>query len=597
MTISSAKELSVWETVRRGFEISPELRRGLGLTLLFAGVGTVGRIVVPVAVQQTIDNGLRAEGGPRVDWVIRLLLVAALIVLITALCSNAVNRRLFTAAESGLATLRISAFRRVHDLSVLTQNAERRGSLVSRVTSDVDTISSFVQFGGLMLILATFQLAVATGLMLWYSPLLTLVVWLCFLPVFIGAKPLQRAVSRAYALVREKVASVLTVVSESVVGAATIRAYGVGERTAEKVDRAVIAHRNAAAAAQVRVALSFSVGVLASGLAGVAVVVVGTIRGASGQLTLGQLLAFMFLVQLFTFPVQMATEVLTELQNAVAGWRRVLAILDTPADVVDPGSAGRDLAAGPLRVEFRQVSYSYPDGPPVLSDIQFTIEPGRRIAIVGETGSGKTTIAKLMARLMDPSSGEVFLGDIPLPEISFSTLRRRVALVPQDGFLFDRSLLENIRFVKPDATTAEVDAAAAELGLGGWLAGLPRGLATEVGQRGESLSAGERQLVALIRAYLIDPDLLLLDEATSSVDPATEVTIQRALDGLSRGRTSIAIAHRLATAQAADEVLVIDRGRLLERGPAQELIAAEGVYARLHASWLAQHDTLSSPNG
>ncbi|MGL5830398.1 MAG: ABC transporter transmembrane domain-containing protein, partial [Angustibacter sp.] len=239
MTIGSAKELSVWGTLRRGLAVSPELRIGLGLTLALAGIGTLGRIVVPVAVQQTIDNGLRVEGGPRVEWVIRLLCLAALVVLLTALCSNAVNRRLFRAAESGLASLRIAAFRRVHDLSVLTQNAERRGSLVARVTSDVDTISSFVQFGGLMLILAVFQLLVATGLMLWYSPLLTLVVWLCFLPVFLAARPLQGAVSRAYGQVRERVAAVFTVVSESVVGAATIRAYGVADRTADRVDRAV----------------------------------------------------------------------------------------------------------------------------------------------------------------------------------------------------------------------------------------------------------------------------------------------------------------------------------------------------------------------
>ncbi len=587
---------TVWQTVRRGLELSPELRSGLRITLMLAGLATIGRIVVPFAVQQTIDRGLLAPGGPRVQSVLWLLLGAAGVLVGTGLCANAVNRRLFQAAESGLASLRVAAFRHVHDLSVLTQNTERRGSLVSRVTSDVDTISAFVQFGGLMLILAIFQLSVATALMLWYSPLLTLVVWLCFLPVFLLAKPMQGAVSRAYTVVRERVGSVLTVVSESVVGAATIRAYGVQARTGQRVDQAVIAHRDAATSAQVRVAVAFSLGVLASGVAAVAVVVVGTWRGAAGELSLGQLLAFLFLVQLFTGPVQVGTEVLTELQNAVAGWRRVLGILDTPADIADPGLMGQSLPRGPMQVDFDQVSYAYPGGPTVLHGVDLSIQAGQRIAIVGETGSGKTTFAKLLARLMDPSAGQIRLDGVALPEISFSTLRERVVLVPQDGFLFDRSLLDNLRFAKPEATAEEVTAAMGELGLQDWLAGLPMGLATPVGQRGESLSAGERQLVALARAYLTNPDLLILDEATSSVDPATEVRIQRALDGLSRGRTSIAIAHRLSTAQAADEVLVVEAGVIVERGSAGVLIAADGAYARLHASWLAQQALDLSPD-
>ncbi|HWI34085.1 MAG TPA: ABC transporter ATP-binding protein, partial [Lapillicoccus sp.] len=303
---------------------------------------------------------------------------------------------------------------------------------------------------------------------------------------------------------------------------------------------------------------------------------------------LGELLAFLFLVNLFTTPVQQATEILNEMQNAVAGWRRVIGIIDTTADVADPAEAGVELPRGPITVGFEDVSFAYPGGDQVLHDVSLRIAPRSRVAIVGETGSGKSTLAKLLTRLMDPTSGEVTIDGVDLRRVRFGSLRNRVVLVPQEGFLFDASLLENIRFGAPEATEDDVRLTLTELGLDSWMGTLPQGLATDVGQRGESLSAGERQLVALARAYLADPDLLVLDEATSAVDPSTEVRIQRALDSLTRGRTSIAIAHRLSTAQAADEVIVVDGGRIVERGPHTELVGAGGVYSHLHASWVAQ---------
>jgi putative ABC transport system ATP-binding protein len=208
--------------------------------------------------------------------------------------------------------------------------------------------------------------------------------------------------------------------------------------------------------------------------------------------------------------------------------------------------------------------------------------------VVGETGSGKTTFAKLLTRLMDPTSGRVLIDGVPLTSVRFSSLRERIVMVPQDGFLFDASLADNIRYGRPDATDGELRAALEELGLADWLDGLPDGLATPVGQRGESLSAGERQLVALARAYLADPDLLVLDEATSAVDPATEVRLARAIEGVTQGRTAISIAHRLSTAEAADEILVFDAGRIVQRGPHAALIAEPGIYADLYASWAAQ---------
>jgi len=587
-TISSTSHLGTRDTLRRGLELSPELRRGLAVTLVLAALTTAGRVVVPLAVQQVTDHGLLAEGGPDTGLVWRYVGLAAIVVLLTALCSYAVNVRLFRASESGLATLRLRAFRHMHDLSMLTQNTERRGSMVSRVTSDVDTISMFVQFGGILLILSLGQIAIATVLMLVYSPPLTAVVWLCFLPLLLVIRRFQASVGRAYTIVRERVGDMLAAISESVVGAATIRAYGVEERTAARIDEAVEAHRKAAVGAQVRSVVAFSSGQLVAGLTLAVVLVVGTVLATHDALTLGELLAFLFLVNLFTQPVMQATEVLNELQNAVAGWRRVIGVVDTPADVSDPGDDGEVLPRGPITVDFDGVSFAYPGGETVLHDVNLHIAPRSRVAIVGETGSGKSTLAKLLTRLMDPTEGEVRLDGVDVRRVRFSSLRERVVLVPQEGFLFDASLLENIRYGRPDATDADVRLALTELGLDDWLGGLPRGLATDVGQRGESLSAGERQLVALARAYLADPDLLVLDEATSAIDPSTEVRLQRALEGLTRGRTSIAIAHRLSTAEAADEVIVVDAGRVVERGPHHQLVGAGGVYAGLHASWAAQ---------
>jgi ABC-type multidrug transport system fused ATPase/permease subunit len=216
------------------------------------------------------------------------------------------------------------------------------------------------------------------------------------------------------------------------------------------------------------------------------------------------------------------------------------------------------------------------------------VEPDTRLAVVGETGSGKTTLAKLLTRLMDPTEGVVRIDGIDLRAVPFDSLREHVVMVPQEGFLFDSTLRANALYGRLGATDEEIRAAAAELGLADWLDALPHGLDTRVGQRGEALSAGERQLVALIRAHLADPDLLVLDEATSAVDPALEMRIGRALERLTRGRTSVTIAHRLSTAENADEVVVVDKGRVVQRGPHARLVAEGGVYGRLHASWTSQ---------
>ena len=586
--MDTGESLSATRTIARGIELSPELRDGFRGTMAFAVLATAGRIVVPVAVQQTLDKGVNAPSGPDVGFTTVVAVLAAVAVVVTALASYQMTYRLFTSAERGLATLRIKAFRHVHDLPMLTQDTERRGALVSRVTSDVDQVSQFLIFGGIIAIVSVGQIVIATVLMAIYSWQLTIVVWVCFLPLFASLRFFQRRLSAAYGVVRQQVGVMLSKVSEPVVGAATVRSYAIEGRTQERIDTAIDRYQRASTRAQGLTAFSFSLGGVSAGLANAGVLIFGVLLGVDDQITAGEVLAFAFLVTLFVGPVQIGTQVLTDAQNAIAGWRRVIGILDTPADVVDPGAAGTPLPDTPVTIEFDGVGFAYPNGPPVLVDIDLHIAPNTRLAVVGETGSGKTTLAKLLTRLMDPTSGAVRLDGRDLREVPFDSLRERVVMVPQEGFLFDSTLRANALYGRLDATDDDILLAVAQLGLTDWLETLPRGLDTRVGQRGESLSAGERQLVALVRAHLADPDLLVLDEATSAVDPALEMRIARALERLTKGRTSVTIAHRMSTAENADEVLVVDHGRIVQRGPHAALVAEGGVYGRLHSSWVAQ---------
>ncbi|MCW2671195.1 MAG: transporter related protein [Frankiales bacterium] len=582
----AAEQRGSLATLAHGLKVAPEFRRGLSTTLGLALLSTAGRVVVPLAVQQTIDHGLSGS-TPDLPLVRVACGLAAFAVAITAVANFFMNVRLYRTTEDGLLALRTRAFRRVHDLSVLHQATERRGSLVSRVTSDVDTISTFMQFGGLLVVVSVAQVVLATALMLWWSWVLTVVVYVCMLPLALSLRVFQKKLQVAYRGVRERIGELLGAISESVVGAPVIRAYGAQARTAQRVDDAVTRTRQAQTRAQTISATTFCSGELTTALANSAVIVIGVLLAISGHLTVGRLIGFLFLVTLFVQPVQVATEVLNEAQNAIAGMRRVLGVLDTPTDVADP-APGLVLPDGPLSVSFDHVSFAYPGGPEVLHDVHLMIDAQSRVAVVGETGSGKTTFAKLLTRLMDPTRGRVLLGGVPLEQLQFASLRNRVVMVPQDGFLFDTTVADNVRYGRLDATDDDVELAFTELGLLDWLDTLPDGIQSHVGERGGSLSVGERQLVAIARAYVADPDLLVLDEATSAVDPATEVRLARALDSLTRGRTTLTIAHRLSTAEAADEVLVVDKGVVVQRGPHTSLVGLPGVYADLHASWVHQ---------
>ncbi|WP_029069620.1 ABC transporter ATP-binding protein [Jonesia quinghaiensis] len=593
--IASASNLGAIATVRRGIQLTPELINGIWLTLALAVLAAAGKVVIPITVQQAVDA--TTSGAENLLGEITTVGTIALIAIaVAALSTTAVNIRLVRNAERGLARLRQQAFRHIHRLSVLTQNTERRGALVSRVTSDVDTISLFVQWGGIMLLTSVLQLVAATAVMLFYSWQLTILVWVTFIPFMFLLRPAQRRVNVSFTRVRSRMGDLLGAVSEAIVGSSTVYSYGIADKTREKITTRVNEHRSAGVQAMTHVAYSFAAGVFAANLVLVVVVIAGAYLGVAGNITAGQLVAFLFLTQLFTGPVQLATEVLNELQNAVAGWRRVIAVIETPIDVTSPENSVTQPPRGPGALTITDVAYRYPGGDLVLNDVNLHVQAGKRVAVVGETGSGKTTLAKLVTRFADPTHGHIAFDGIDLKDHSQEDLRTRILLIPQEGFLFNATIAENIAYgisqrhpgITQENITQTVHQAIHELGLTPWLSTLPNGENTEVGQRGERLSAGERQLIALARAYISGADLIVMDEVTSAVDPATEVTISRALEKLMDGKSTLTIAHRLSTAAASDHVVVMDSGRVVEQGTHEQLLALQGRYSAMYNAWISQ---------
>jgi ATP-binding cassette, subfamily B, bacterial len=579
---------STVDVLRRGWAASPELRKGAGLTLLLALVGAGGQSVMPILIQQMLDRGL-VDGKMQPGTLTLLAVLGALLVVSTSLASWATRRRLLRSGENALRTLRTKAFRHIHRLSIAAQTDERRGALVARVTSDVEQLSQFLSWGGMSWLVNSAILSTVATIMVVYDWRLALVAFAVVLPMVAVLRFVQDKMAARYGLVRARMAALLTAISETVMGAPVIRAYGAEEATRRRTRRAVRAQEAAQISAGKMSALLFPSGELFSVFTVASVLVAGLWLGPARGLTAGELVAYVFLVNLFLQPVAEFTDIVDQTQTAVAGWRRVLDLIDTPIDLPDP-DPGIDLPPGPPSIEVEHVSFSYAGTRAdalVLDDITVHIEAGTKVALVGATGSGKTTLAKLMARLADPTAGRILVHGIDLRDVRPESLRHGLVMVPQEGFLFDGTVGDNVRYGRRDATVDDLRAAFAELGLDEWLDGLPLGLDTPVSERGDSLSVGERQLVSLARAYVASPSCLILDEATSAVDPATEVRLSRAVESLTAGRTTIAIAHRLSTAERADQVLVMEHGRLVEVGHHDDLVAAGGPYSRLHERWLA----------
>jgi putative ABC transport system ATP-binding protein len=570
--------------LRRAFKVAPALSRGLVFTLILAALGTALELVVPITVQRIIDGVLLTDAPVDRGQAVQAGVAALLAIVAAAVARRFSLARLARSSAAGLADLRVATFRHLHRLSVLHVQSERRGALVGRVTSDVETIQEFMEWGGVGLLLGTTQVTLALIVMLVYEWRLALVIaagTIIYAGLFLS---FQRILQRAHDRVRDRVADSLGVIGEATSGLSTVRAYGIEDAVMDKVEGVLERQYRAEFGAGALAAVLFSSAEVFSGVITASAIGFGVVFGVEWGLSAGTLVAFLFLVTLLVMPVQILVETVNSAQSAGAGLRKILGLLDTPVDVPDPPD-GVELPDRALDVRFDNVRFRYPTGEDVLHDINVDIDAGERVAVVGETGSGKTTFAKLATRLLDPAAGSVLVGEIPLDRVRFDSLRARVSYVPQEGFLFDGSIADNVRYGKPAADDPAIRVAFADLGLLDWVDSLPYGIASRVGERGSNLSTGERQLVAIVRAWIANPDLLVLDEATSAVDPALEVQLRRAIERLTVGRTSITVAHRLSTAEAADTVLVFDQGEIVERGPHADLVAAGGVYAALHRDW------------
>jgi putative ABC transport system ATP-binding protein len=588
------------ETIGRGVQEAPVLRSGFGVTLALAMVGAAGRVAVPILVQQAIDRGLDIGGvdvggvdvgGVDVGTVWVLAMVALAATTLASVCQRTAVKRLGDRSEEALYGLRVRLFEHIHRLSIADHNEERKGALVARVTSDVETLAMFFSWGALAWLLDSTLMVIVAAVMLAYDWVLALVAFVVAAPLVLVLQRVQRHLVRAYDRARSDNAEVLTSISEVVAGAETLRVYDSGQRYADATKGASRRRSRSFIRAGTIGAFLFPSGEVFSVLTVAAVVGVGVWRGPDSGLTVGAMVGFVFLTYRFLEPIAQFTEVIDQTQTAVSGLRRVLGVLEIPAGPPEPRRPV-DLPTGSLGIDIEHVTFAYPsrgddDEGPVLVDVTAHIPAGQQVAMVGETGSGKTTLGRLVARLADPTAGVVRLGGVPLTSVANDELRTRLVVVPQEPFLFDGSIAANLVFARPMLSLDQVEAVVRDLGLGDWLESLPEGLDTEVGQRGSNLSAGERQLVALVRAALVDPNVLVLDEATSSVDALTEVRMSRALDRLSAGRTTIAIAHRLSTAARADRVLVLEQGRLVEDGSHAELLERGGAYAAMYAAWVA----------
>ena len=588
---------SATDAIGRGLAEAPVLRQGLGLTWLLAAAGGGGRVIVPIVIQQAIDRGIVGRTDVRMRFVIGCAVIGIVAQLLAAVATRTAIVRLGSRAEQALNDLRTRLISHIHGISLADHNDEQRGSLVARVTSDIETLTRFFQWGVLAWLIDGTLMLIVAAVMLAYNWLLALIAIGISIPLFFVLRIVQRYLVSAYSEARERNGEMLANVSELVTGAETIRAYRAGVLFGRRAQVAVKRRADAQIKAGIIGAFLFPLGEVFSVVTIAAIVTVGVAIGPAGGMTAGALIGFIFLTYRFLEPIAEFTEVLDQTQTAVAGLRRVLSVLDVPvgppqAEHPQPLPSQRcDLDIDDVTFSYRSRADSTLSDDVVLDHVSAHIPAGQQVAVVGETGSGKTTLGRLIARLADPIAGEIRIGRVPLMQVDNAELRHRLVVVAQEPFLFDDTILANITFSRPGTTRSEIERMIAELDVGDWVESLPDGVDTGVGQRGESLSAGERQLVALLRAGVADPDILILDEATSSVDALTEVRISRALAKLSAGRTTIAIAHRLSTAARADRVLVLQGGRLVEDGHHDDLLRAGGTYQRLFESWLSATST------
>jgi ATP-binding cassette subfamily B protein len=566
------------------FRLSRLLRPMLGwlsLTAALVGLDALATVAFP------------ALGGLAVEAITRqapqLLAVAVAVGLGVVIADwLVVAAQTVVAARAGetlLYLLRIRSFAHLQRLGLDYFEREMAGRIMTRMTTDVDALSTFLQTG-----LSTALISVLTVVGVAIALLVTdaglAVVAMLGLPLLIAATVVfQRLSSVAYAEARDRVSEVNADLQENVSGARVTQAFTRERHSAREFSARSDAYRRSRLRAQRYIATYFPFVALLSGLAQAAVLGVGAFRVATGAISAAVLTAFLLYLGLFFAPVQQLSQVFDGYQQAAVGLRRIRELLDTPISVPAPGA---DAVAVPARlrgeVELRDVTFSYPgSASPALAGVSLHIAPGETVALVGATGAGKSTIVKLLARLYDPTAGTVLIDGVDVRRFEPAAFHHRLGVVPQEAHLFSGDVADNISYGVPGASPAQVEAAARRVGALEAIAALPHGFRQPVGERGQGLSAGQRQLIALARAELVDPDLLLLDEATAALDPATESAVLAAADRLAAPRTTVVIAHRLATAAKADRIVVLDGGRIVEQGRHLELLAAGGSYAHLWA--------------
>nr|MBA3304047.1 ABC transporter ATP-binding protein [Acidimicrobiia bacterium] len=466
--VSALADAGAVEVLRRGLAVSPELKTGIAFTALMALATAAGKIAVPILIQQALDRGVLAPDGFDGRFVTTACVATVLLVLVLYNVSRLTYRRLVRAAENTLYGLRVRVFAHIHALAIADHEDTRRGVLVSRVTSDIETLARFAEWGAVAWMVNGTVIVGVLVVMFVYSWPLALITTAIFAPLTIALRALQRRQLAAYDLVRTRVSETLSEFSETIGGAGVIRAYGLDGRARRRLDDVIDRQYRSEVRAARYFAVMFPLGDLFGAVALAAVAAVGAWYGPGWGLGAGELIAFLFLVSLVLTPIAEIGEVLDQTQTAIAGWRKVLSVLDVPIDV-EERRPGVDLPSGPLAVTVEEVEFSYRRGGPVLRDIAVDIPAGTSVAVVGETGSGKTTFAKLLCRLADPTVGRVRVGGIDLRDVDPEARLRAVRLVPQDGFLFDATLRENLRVGRLDASDDDLDAAVAALGLGWWV--------------------------------------------------------------------------------------------------------------------------------
>jgi ATP-binding cassette subfamily B protein len=565
----------------RSIRMAGEFRTQALWALVLVTITVACTLAGPVLVRHGIDAGINAKDTRALNLtVIAYLVVVAIAYVIGRMQYVVLNK----AGEGFLRLLRVKVFAQLQRQSMAFFDREKAGVLVARMTADIESMAELVQWGLMQFLSAFLLLFLAFFLLLSLSWQLTLITLIVFPFLIAASVKFQRDSNKAYLEVREKVGANLSALQEGITGVRVIQAYAREDeqiRRFEESNRALFrSHMYSVKVSTWYFGLIEFAGIASSAL----IVGVGGWLVHRGTVSLGTVVAFVLLLANLFDPVQQLSQLYNTLQSAAAALHKLFGILDAEPDVAESPTPTPLPAVGD--VDVRNITFSYAGASqPALSGVSVSLTAGTRLALVGPTGAGKSTLAKLMARLYDPQEGQVLFGGVDLRQASMEDLRRRIVVIPQEGFLFDGSVRDNLLIARPDATEQMLLTALNNLGLRERFESLPEGLDTQVRERGSRLSAGERQLVALSRAALVDPAVLVLDEATSNLDPGTEMLIEAALEKLMAGRSVIVVAHRLSTVQRADKIAVVSDARITEMGSHDELIAMNGHYAALVNNW------------